>query len=164
MSSLHRLRCSVALAATVALFAAPFLRAVESPQICAGQTAIGTPEWTQRAVIYEVNTRQYSAAGTFAAVEADLPRLHDLGVDVLWFMPIHPIGRHERKGSLGSPYAVRDYLDVNPEFGTAADFKHLVDTAHAISPLSTSTATRRPHGGRLHGKPSCANSTFPPTR
>ncbi len=113
------------------LAAAPLSFAVEPPQLCADQSALGAPAWIQHAVVYEVNTRQYSAAGTFAAVEADLPRLHDLGVDVLWFMPIHPIGQHERKGSLGSPYAVRDYLAVNPEFGTAADFKHLVAAAHA---------------------------------
>lgn len=128
MSSLRRLALlSVALAA--ASFSSLF--AVEAPRICADQSAIGVPDWIKHAVVYEVNTRQYSAAGTFAAVEADLPRLKALGVDVLWFMPIHPIGEHERKGPLGSPYAVRDYLAVNPEFGTAADFKRLVDAAHA---------------------------------
>jgi glycosidase len=106
-------------------------RAVEPPQICADRSALGAPEWIRRAVIYEVNVRQYSAAGNFAAVTADLPRLHELGVDVLWFMPIHPIGESNRKGTLGSYYAVRDYLAVNPEFGTEADFRRLVDAAHA---------------------------------
>lgn len=118
------------LVAAFALFLAPVF-GVESPQLCADRPALGAPAWMKHAVVYEVNTRQYSAAGTFAAVEADLPRLKELGVDVLWFMPIHPIGEHERKGPLGSPYAVRDYLAVNPEFGTAADFKRLVDAAHA---------------------------------
>lgn len=124
------LRFVVFVLSLASLCLAPLV-AVESPQLCAGRTALGVPDWIRSAVIYEINTRQYSAAGTFAAVEADLPRLRALGVDVLWFMPIHPIGHHERKGPLGSPYAVRDYLAVNPEFGSEADFKHLVDAAHA---------------------------------
>lgn len=89
------------------------------------------PEWSKDAVIYQINTRQYSRDGTFKAVQDDLPRLKDLGVDILWFMPIHPIGEEKRKGSLGSYYSVKDYYGVNPEFGTKADFKALVDAAHA---------------------------------
>lgn len=108
------------------------LRAGEPPRVCADQTALGIPAWLRRAIVYEVNTRQYSAAGTFAAVEADLPRIRSLGVDVLWFMPVHPIGEHNRKGPLGSPYAVRDYYGINPEFGTAADFKKLISAAHQL--------------------------------
>lgn len=114
----------------LAVTASAALRATEPPQVCADQPALGVPAWIDTAVVYEINTRQYSAAGTFAAVEADLSRLHTLGVDVLWFMPIHPIGEHNRKGSLGSPYAVRDYYGINPEFGSAADFKHLTNAAH----------------------------------
>jgi len=106
------------------------LPAAEPLQICGDQPALPAPEWIRHEAIYEVNVRQYSAAGTFAAVEADLPRLRALGVGVLWFMPIHPIGEKNRKGPLGSPYAVRDYYGVNPEFGTAADFRRLVDAAH----------------------------------
>lgn len=106
-------------------------RSAETAVPCADQKAIGTPAWIQNAVIYEINIRQYSEAGTFAAVTADLPRLHQLGVDVLWLMPIHPIGEQNRKGRLGSYYAVRDYMAVNPEFGTEADFRKLVDAAHA---------------------------------
>jgi glycosidase len=123
------LACALALACTFS--SSQISHATEAPQICSGQSAIGTPEWIRNQTIYEINVRQYSAAGTFAAVEADLPRIRDLGVGVLWFMPIHPIGEHNRKGPLGSPYAVRDYYGVNPEFGTAADFKKLVDAAHA---------------------------------
>ncbi|HWA87392.1 MAG TPA: alpha-amylase family glycosyl hydrolase [Opitutus sp.] len=119
------------LAGCLFAIAAPGLSAAESPQICANQTAIGMPGWIRQAVIYEVNIRQYSAAGTFAAVTSDLPRLRDLGVDVLWLMPIYPIGEKNRKGPLGSYYAVRDYEAVNPEFGTERDFKALVDAAHA---------------------------------
>lgn len=89
------------------------------------------PDWSRDAVIYEINVRQYSDAGTFDAVRDDLPRLKDLGVDILWLMPIHPIGEVERKGTLGSYYSVRDYYGVNPEFGTKDDFKRFVDDAHA---------------------------------
>lgn len=93
--------------------------------------AIGLPEWARGSTIYEVNVRQYSASGKFSAVTADLPRLKALGVDILWLMPIHPIGEVNRKGPLGSYYAAKDYLAVNPEFGTEADFRELVTAAHA---------------------------------
>ncbi len=112
-------------------FAVGVLAAAEPPQICSGQPALGQPDWVRQAVIYEINVRQYSADGSFAAVAADLPRIRDLGANVLWFMPIHPIGELNRKGSLGSYYAIKDYYGINPEFGTAADFKQLVDSAHA---------------------------------
>lgn len=87
-------------------------------------------EWTKNASIYQVNTRQFTPEGTFRAAAAQLPRLKALGVDILWLMPIHPIGEVKRKGSLGSPYAVRDFRAVNPEFGTMADFKAFVAAAH----------------------------------
>ncbi len=88
-------------------------------------------DWSRNAVIYEVNTRQYTPEGTFNAFREHLPRLKELGVDILWFMPIHPISEKNRKGELGSYYAVRDYKAVNPEFGTLDDFKTLVDSVHA---------------------------------
>lgn len=87
------------------------------------------PEWSFNKSIYEINVRQYSPEGTFKAVQDDLPRLKELGVGILWFMPIHPIGEVNRKGSLGSYYAVKDYFDVNPEFGTKEDFRNLVNAA-----------------------------------
>jgi len=96
------------------------------------------PEWAKNAVIYEVNVRQYTPEGTFKAFEANLPRLKELGVDILWFMPIHPIGVKDRKvpegykTSLGSYYSVKDYKGVNPEFGTEANFKSLVAKAHEM--------------------------------
>lgn len=93
-------------------------------------TSVNHPEWSRNAVIYEVNTRQYTPEGTFKAFAEHLPRLKDLGVDILWFMPIHPISEANRKGTLGSYYAVRDYKAVNPEFGTLDDFKAVVDSAH----------------------------------
>jgi glycosidase len=90
-----------------------------------------TPEWAKDAVIYQINTRQFTAEGTFKAAQTELPRLRRLGVDILWLMPIHPIGVEQRKGPLGSPYAVRDYFGVNPEFGSEADFRAFLAAAHA---------------------------------
>lgn len=91
-----------------------------------------TPEWVKNATIYEVNVRQFTPEGTFNALEQHLPRLQKMGVDILWLMPIHPIGELNRKGSLGSYYAVKDYRGINPEFGTHEDFAHLVSAAHAL--------------------------------
>ena len=91
-----------------------------------------TPEWVQNATIYEVNVRQFTPEGTFSAFEKHLPRLKNMGVDIIWLMPIHPIGELNRKGSLGSYYAVRDYRGINPEFGSHDDFAHLVDAAHQL--------------------------------
>src|SRR5512136_3181663 len=92
--------------------------------------AIDTPSSYNNLIIYEIFVRNHGAKGTFSDVEKDLPRLHTLGVDVLWFMPIHPIGKLNKKGSLGCPYSVRDYRTVNPEYGTKKDFTRLVDQAH----------------------------------
>ena len=88
------------------------------------------PEWTRDAVIYEIDIRQFSESGTFEGVREQLPRLRDLGVDILRLAPIHPIGEEGRAGTLGSPGSVRDHRAVNPEFGTDADFRRLVDEAH----------------------------------
>lgn len=81
-------------------------------------------------VLYELNTRQFTPKGTFAAVTPHLREVKDLGVNVVWFMPVHPIGKKNRKGPLGSPYAVVDYRGINPEFGTLEDFRKLVKAAH----------------------------------
>lgn len=81
-------------------------------------------------VIYEVNIRQYTPEGTFRAFEKHIPRLRQLGVDILWLMPIHPIGEVNRKGKLGSYYSVKDYYGINPEYGTADDLHSLIQTAH----------------------------------
>jgi glycosidase len=90
------------------------------------------PEWSLDAVIYELNTRQFTTEGTFTAAAAQLERVRDLGVEILWLMPIHPIGVKDRKGELGSYYSVRDYKAVNPEFGTMDEFKALVERAHSL--------------------------------
>ncbi len=90
------------------------------------------PAWSRKAVLYQLNTRQFTQEGTFRAAEAQLPRLKSLGVDVIWLMPVQPIGAKNRKGSLGSPYSVRDYYGVNPEFGTLADLRSFIATAHRL--------------------------------
>jgi glycosidase len=89
-------------------------------------------EWTRDAVLYQINTRQFTPEGTFAAAQKQLPRIKALGADIIWLMPIHPIGVKNRKGGLGSPYSVKDYYAVNPEFGTKADLKAFVDEAHRL--------------------------------
>jgi len=95
------------------------------------QSFVVHPQWSRNANIYEVNIRQFTPEGTFNAFLEHIPRLKKMGVDILWLMPIHPIGEKNRKGSLGSYYSVKDYKGVNPEFGTLDDFKKLVGTAHA---------------------------------
>ncbi len=90
------------------------------------------PEWSKNATIYEVNVRQYTPEGTFKAFENHLPRLKKMGVDIIWLMPIHPIGEKNRKGTLGSYYSVKDFYGINPEFGTMNDFQHLVDKIHSM--------------------------------
>ena len=88
------------------------------------------PEWSKDLTIYEVNIRQYTPEGTFDAFADHLPRLQDMGVGILWLMPVQPIGELNRKGSLGSYYSISDYTATNPNFGKMKDFKNLVDNAH----------------------------------
>lgn len=95
-------------------------------------TTLTHPEWSRNAVIYEVNLRQYTPSGSVKEFGEHLPRLKELGVDILWFMPIHPISELNRKGELGSYYAVKDYKAFNPEFGTIEEFKAVVDSAHNL--------------------------------
>ncbi|MBZ0200663.1 MAG: alpha-amylase [Ignavibacteriaceae bacterium] len=90
------------------------------------------PDWSYKKSIYEVNIRQYTQEGTFKAFEKHLPRLKEMGVGILWLMPINPIGEKNRKGTAGSYYSVKDYLSVNPEFGTAEDFKSLINKIHSM--------------------------------
>ena len=93
------------------------------------------PSWSAQSNIYEVNLRQYSASGSIKDFEKHLPRLKNMGVEILWFMPITPIGKEGRKmteDELGSYYAVRDYKAVNEEFGTMADWKAMVKHAHSM--------------------------------
>jgi cyclomaltodextrinase / maltogenic alpha-amylase / neopullulanase len=103
-------------------------------------------DWSKNATIYEVNLRQHTAEGTFESFAKDLPRLQQLGVDILWLMPVHPVGEVNRKGgensnnyiaeigssSLGSPYSVKDYMAVNPDYGTLEDLKSVISQAHSL--------------------------------
>ncbi|MBS1510277.1 MAG: alpha-glucosidase C-terminal domain-containing protein [Bacteroidetes bacterium] len=89
-------------------------------------------DWINNTNVYEVNVRQYTPEGTFNAFAQHLPRLKEMGVETLWFMPITPIAHQNMKGSLGSYYACSDYTSINPEFGTLDDFKHLVQQAHQM--------------------------------
>jgi glycosidase len=94
--------------------------------------ATNTPPGIRNLVIYEIFVRNHGSNGTFSDVEGDLARIRDLGVDVIWFMPIHPVGWLKRKGSRGSPYAIADYRAVDPEYGSLEDFRRLVQSAHAL--------------------------------
>ncbi len=113
-----------------ALTAAPAL--AEPDYAPRAEVEVTNADWTRDAVLYQLNTRQFTPEGTFAAAQKQLPRLAAMGVDIIWLMPIHPIGQANRKGSLGSPYAVRDYRAVNPELGAEAEFRAFVDEAHRL--------------------------------
>ena len=123
------MRLAIALLA-ITLTASPAL--AEPDYTLRDVVQITNADWTADAVLYQLNTRQFTPEGTFKAAQQQLPRLAAMGVDIIWLMPIHPIGEANRKGSLGSPYAVRDYRAVNPEFGTEADFRAFVDEAHRL--------------------------------
>ena len=117
--------CAIALLAIIAL-ATPLMSAADAAPAAARQS----PEWLRDAVIYEVFPRAFSPTADFKGVTAQLDRLKALGVTVLWLMPIHPTGKLKAKGTLGSPYAVRDFDAINPDYGTPDDLKQLVDAAH----------------------------------
>ena len=87
-------------------------------------------EWTKGSTVYELNVRQFTPEGTFAAAATYLPIIKKMGIDILWVMPVYPIGELNRKGTLGSYYAVKDYCAINPEFGTMEDFDMFLEYAH----------------------------------
>jgi cyclomaltodextrinase / maltogenic alpha-amylase / neopullulanase len=95
-----------------------------------GTPALKSADWVKDARIYSVYLRSFSKEGNFAGLEKRIPELKELGVTVLWLLPVHPVGVKNKKGTLGSPYAVRDYYGINPEFGTMKDFKKLLSTVH----------------------------------
>lgn len=88
------------------------------------------PDWHKNATIYEVNLRHYTKENTFKSFEAQIPRLKEMGIDILWFMPINPVSVKNRKGELGSPYSIGDYYKTNPDYGTLDDFKSMVKAIH----------------------------------
>jgi len=100
------------------------------PRDFSKENARTSPDWVKDAVIYEIYPRQYSQKGDFNSITSDLDRLKNLGVTVLWLMPIHPIGKEKSKGTVGSPYAVKDFYAINPDYGTKADLQKLVAEAH----------------------------------
>ncbi|MBD3288413.1 alpha-amylase [candidate division KSB1 bacterium] len=91
-----------------------------------------SPSWAKSAIMYEVYLRSFSKDGTMKSLMKKLPDLKDFGIDILWLMPIHLIGHLKRKGPLGSPYAIRDFYRINPEFGNKDDFLELVNACHEL--------------------------------
>ena len=100
-------------------------------RVVSGETARAVPAWLRQSVVYEIFPRTFSPEGTLNGVTRRLDDLRRLGIDVLWLMPIHPVGSVKAKGTWGSPYAVRDYFAVNPDYGAPADLRRLVTEAHA---------------------------------
>lgn len=130
-------KLSVVILAVVALaMACPMVLSAKkkAPRKIVAQPAASAPapEWMNNAVIYEANLRQATPERNLRGMQKELPRLKDLGVDIIWLMPIHPISEKNRKGTLGSYYAVQDYKKVNPQFGTFEDLKEFVRTAHSL--------------------------------
>jgi glycosidase len=121
-STLTQLTLAILLAATFPRFA--------GADDLSSQEARKPAEWLRDGVLYEIFPRDFSTAGNFNGVTAQLDELKDLGVNILWLMPIHPLGQKMKKGTIGSPYAVRDYYAINPDYGTEADLKNLVSEAH----------------------------------
>lgn len=103
-----------------------------SPLFGQSKSHVKHTDWSRDAFIYEVNLRQFTPGGTIKEFREHLPRLKELGVGILWFMPIHPIGELNRKGTLGSYYSVKDYFDIDPAYGTKDEFKELVEEIHSM--------------------------------
>ena len=114
------------LTAAIALLAVALAGFAAEP----AKSTLSSPQWLRDGVIYEIFPRNFSPDGNFNGITARLDELKDLGVNILWLMPIQPLGQKMRKGTLGSPYAIRDYYAINPDYGTEADLKRLVAEAH----------------------------------
>eukprot|EP01034_Spumella_vulgaris_P019841 gene19841-25384_t len=110
------------------LFLKPLIAQQQQPQ----PPQVRQLPWTRNAVVYEVNVRQFSASGKLNEVTNNLSRLKNLGVDVLWLMPLHPIGEINRKGKLGSYYSVKDYRKIDPAYGDSVDLNRLIIRAHGM--------------------------------
>ncbi len=124
-----KLRSIILITAITTILLANFTFAQQQPRDFSKESARTSQDWVKDAVIYEIFPRQYSAKGDFNSITKDLDRLRDLGVTVLWIMPIHPIGKLKAKGTVGSPYAVQDFYAINPDYGTSDDFKRLIAEA-----------------------------------
>jgi cyclomaltodextrinase / maltogenic alpha-amylase / neopullulanase len=126
MRFLHLIKPAVALAATFILVST----CARAGADVSGTSARPSPDWLRDGVIYEIFPRDFSSAGDLNGVTVQLDRLKDLGITILWIMPIHPIGEKDRKGEFGSPYSITDYYAIDPAYGTPDDFKRLVSEAH----------------------------------
>ena len=123
----HNLRCLLATALVGWLAITSASVSMADPAIPATRKS---PDWLRSAVVYEIFPRNFSTEGDLNAITARLDELKDLGVDILWLMPIHPIGEKLKKGTIGSPFAVRDPYAINPDYGTTNDFRRLIAEAH----------------------------------
>ncbi|MFN2511178.1 MAG: alpha-amylase family glycosyl hydrolase [Pyrinomonadaceae bacterium] len=133
MSLAKRLtRSSQILFLALAIFAAGAQRSLAQPSArdVSKESARPTRDWVRDGVVYEIYPRAFSQQGDFNGITARLDNLKDIGVTILWLMPIHPIGQEKKKGTIGSPYAVRDYYGINPDYGTKTDFQRLITEAH----------------------------------
>lgn len=131
MSKLARMFLTVAVGLAMAVSSFSVSSGAQQPDV-SKEVAHPIPAWARDGVIYELNTRNFSPTGDFKGVTARLPELQKLGVTIIWLMPIHPIGEKMRKGTIGSPYAVRDYYGINPDYGTKDDLTRLVSEAHGL--------------------------------
>src|SRR5437870_3583009 len=102
----------------------------QQPNDFSKQSARPARDWVRDGIIYEIYPRDFSQDGNFKGITRQLDRLKELGITILWLMPIHPIGQEKKKGTIGSPYAVRDFYAINPDYGTKADLKQLISEAH----------------------------------
>lgn len=124
---------------SIAFFANVFAQTPQPPRRIPGVITSANapiaypPAWSFNSNIYEVNLRQYTPSGTINEFSTHLDRLHKMGVEILWVMPIQPIGKEKRKGSLGSYYSISDYMMVNPEMGTMEDWVNMVNKAHGLN-------------------------------
>lgn len=130
MISGMRFYCLQLYSVSVAVVLALSTRGALAEVTVSGAVARPSPEWLRNGTIYEIFPRDFSAAGNLEGVTAKLDDLHSLGVNILWTMPIHPIGKKFRKGDLGSPYSIKDYYAVDPNYGTLQDYQRLVSEAH----------------------------------
>lgn len=126
--------------------------------------AANTDPRLQNQVIYSIYVRNHTPAGTFRAVIPDLDRIRALGTDIIWLMPIHPIGVEGKKGTLGCPYANRDYRAVNPAYGTMEDFEALVREIHAHGMKCMIDVVYKPHLARLCSLPRASGILLPRAR
>lgn len=118
------------LVAIISLISLVNFTLAQQPRDFSKENARQSQDWVKDAVIYEIFPRNYSNKGDFNSITKDFDRLKDLGVTVLWLMPIHPIGKEKSKGTIGSPYAVKDFYAINPDYGTSDDLKRLISEAH----------------------------------